>query len=134
MNWNAFEPRCPGDVPTIKKVSMDCSKKSSFDDPISEFETGMKELGANLRAKIKELEPYVGSEALKFAMAAGLPPQMAYTVPQTALYSGVSKATLYEEHSAGRLKFKTLGKRNALITVTEMDRWMGEESNDEDHR
>ena len=51
---------------------------------------------------------------------------MAYTVRQTALYSGVPRSTLYAEHKAGRLKFKTYGKRNALISVSEFDRWMNE--------
>lgn len=68
----------------------------------------------------------IKSRALQFAIAAGLKPQMAYTVRQTALYSGVPRSTLYAEHKAGRLKFKTYGKRNALISVEEFDRWMNE--------
>ena len=36
----------------------------------------------------------VKSRALQFAIAAGLKPQMAYTVRQTALYSGVPRSTL----------------------------------------
>ena len=68
----------------------------------------------------------IQSRALQFAIAAGLKPQMAYTVRQTALYSGVPRSTLYAEHRAGHLKFKTYGKRNALISVSEFDRWMNE--------
>lgn len=68
----------------------------------------------------------IQSRALQFAKAAGLKPQIAYTVRQTELYSGVPRSTLYTEHRAGRLKFKTIGKRNALITVAELDRWMNE--------
>ena len=37
----------------------------------------------------------IQSRALQFAIAAGLKPQMAYTVRQTALYSGVPRSTLY---------------------------------------
>lgn len=66
----------------------------------------------------------IDSEALRFAVAAGLPPRMAYSVKDTARYSGVSLRTIYAEHRAGRLKFKTVGKRKALIAVSEMDRWM----------
>lgn len=108
---------------------MDDSKSVSFEDPIREFERDLKEITARLRSRVRELEPYAGSESLKFAMAAGLPPQMAYTVSQTSRYSGVSLHTIYDEHSAGRLHFKGPGKRNALIAVTEMDRWM--EDNDD---
>ena len=68
----------------------------------------------------------IESKALQFAIAAGLTPQVADTVRQTALYSGVPRSTLYAEHRAGRLKFKTYGKRNALITVKEFDRWLDE--------
>ena len=70
----------------------------------------------------------IDSQALKFAVAAGLPPRMAYSVRDTALYSGVSRKTIYAEHSAGRLRFKTVGKKNALIPVSEMDRWMNADS------
>lgn len=71
---------------------------------------------------MKEIE----STALKFAIAAGLKPQIAYTVKETALYTGLSTTVLYDEHKNGRLKFKVVGKRNALITVKEMDRWIDE--------
>ena len=39
----------------------------------------------------------LNSRALAFAVAAGLPPQMAYTVSQTAKYTGLNKQTLYRE-------------------------------------
>ena len=68
----------------------------------------------------------IQSRALQFAIAAGLKPQMAYTVRQTALYSGVPRSTLYAEYRAGRLQLTTYGKRNALITVKEFDRWLDE--------
>lgn len=67
-----------------------------------------------------------GSRALAFAMEAGLPPQMSYTVAETAAYTGISAQTLYDEAKAGRIALKvpygqTKGKR---ILVTEVDRWM----------
>ena len=68
----------------------------------------------------------IQSRALQFAIAAGLKPQMAYTVRQTALYSGVPRSTPYAAPKAGRLQFQTYGKRNALISVEELDRWMNE--------
>lgn len=69
-----------------------------------------------------------GSRALAFALEAGLEPKMAYTVDQTARYSGVDRKTLYVEHDAGRLRF-ILPKGNVKgnrIAVDEMDRWMEE--------
>ena len=44
-----------------------------------------------------------GSRCLAWAVEAGLPPQMAYTVAQTARYTGLTKSTLYDEINAGRL-------------------------------
>ena len=69
-----------------------------------------------------------GSRALAFAVEAGLPPQMAYTVAETSKYSGVDTKTLYEERNAGRLRM-VLPRGNSKgnrITVDEMDRWMQE--------
>lgn len=69
-----------------------------------------------------------GSRALAFAVEAGLRPQMAYSVAETARYSGIDAKTLYEERSAGRLRM-VLPKGNSKgnrITVDEMDRWMEE--------
>ena len=69
-----------------------------------------------------------GSRALAFAVEAGLKPQMAYTVAETAKYTGIDVKTLYEERNAGRLRM-VLPKGNSKgnrITVDEMDRWMEE--------
>lgn len=49
---------------------------------------------------------------------------MAYSVIETARYTGVSPSTLYAENKAGRLPFKTIGSRNALIRVVDVDKWM----------
>lgn len=67
-----------------------------------------------------------GSRALAFAIEAGLEPQMAYTVDQTVLYTGINRKTLYAEHNAGRLKFVVPGQnsKGSRITVDEVDRWM----------
>lgn len=69
-----------------------------------------------------------GSRALAFAVAAGLRPQMSYTVEQTARYSGIDKKTLYEERNAGRLRFvlPAGNSKGNRIMVDEMDRWMRE--------
>ena len=69
-----------------------------------------------------------GSRALAFAVEAGLPPKMAYTIDETAKYSGLDRKTLYTEHEAGRIRF-VLPKGNVRgnrIAVDEMDRWMEE--------
>lgn len=98
--------------------------KSNWDDPISEFQQAMDAASENLRCQLEDLEPYCGSEALKLAVQTGFQPQMAYTVIETAKYTGVSPSTLYAENKAGRLPFKTVGSRNALIRVVDVDKWM----------
>lgn len=68
------------------------------------------------------------SRAIAFAIQAGLPPQMAYTVADTAKYTGLGVRTLYAERDAGRLHMvlpKGSSKGNR-IAVDEMDRWMRE--------
>lgn len=69
-----------------------------------------------------------GSEALGYAVAAGLPPQMAYTVSETSRYTGVSVKQLYRERDEGRMRFVLPegNSRGALISVKEVDRWMRE--------
>lgn len=98
--------------------------KSNWDDPISEFQKTMDAATEKLRCQLEDLEPYCDSEALKFAVQAGYQPQMAYTVSETSRYTGVSASTLYAENKAGRLPFKTVGSRNALIRVVDVDKWM----------
>ena len=67
-----------------------------------------------------------GSRALAFAVEAGLPPQMSYTVADTAKYTGVPAQTLYDEARAGRLAVRMPAgqKKGGRILVTEVDRWM----------
>lgn len=67
-----------------------------------------------------------GSRALAFAIAAGLPPQMAYTVEQTSMYTGVGEKVLRSEEKAGRLHFTMPETRvkGAVVLVDEVDRWM----------
>ena len=98
--------------------------KSAWANPLSEFQQTMDAAAEKLRNQLEDLEPYCGSQALKFAVRAGLQPQMAYTVSETSKYTGVSASTLYAENRAGRLPFKTVGSRNALIRVVDVDKWM----------
>lgn len=98
--------------------------KSAWTNPLSEFQQAMDAAAEKLRNQLEDLEPYCGSQALKFAVRAGLQPQMAYTVSETSRYTGVSASTLYAENKAGRLPFKTVGSRNALIRVVDVDKWM----------
>lgn len=106
---------------------MDCI----ITDPVVEFERALKRDLDILHEHIGELQPYMGSESLKFAVQAGFPPQMAYTVADTSTYSGVPVSALYRAEKAGQLKFKRFGKKYALIRVTEMDRWMEEKDADD---
>lgn len=68
------------------------------------------------------------SRALLFAVAAGLPPQMTYSVEQTARYLGVTKSVIYREHDAGRIKFVLAvgNSKGNRINVDEVDRWLNE--------
>lgn len=69
-----------------------------------------------------------GSRSLNAAVLAGFRPQLAYTIAQTAKYSGIPGSMLRAEHKAGALKFiKPAGQeRGYMITCEEMDRWIAE--------
>ncbi len=54
--------------------------KRNWSDPLSEFQQTMDAAAEKLRSQLEDLEPYCGSEALKFAVQAGYQPQMAYSV------------------------------------------------------
>ncbi|MCI6273929.1 MAG: excisionase family DNA-binding protein [Tractidigestivibacter sp.] len=95
-------------------------------DPIDAYLRQVDELGMELRRRLSEAPMPCGSRSLSFAVEAGLPPARAYTVSETARYSGIDARTLRAEHEAGRLRFvmpngATKGYR---ISVDEMDRWM----------
>ena len=66
------------------------------------------------------------SRSLWFAMTVGLTPKMAYTLSETALYTGMSEYQLREAIKAGELKAVCAkgSMRGARIPVTEMDRYM----------
>ena len=68
------------------------------------------------------------STALCFALAAGLRPQMSYTVSETSRYLGVPLTTLYDEIRAGRLRaFMPAGKKRGMkVMVTAVDEWLEE--------
>lgn len=95
-------------------------------DPIDVYLRQVDELGRELRRQLSEAPLPCGSRSLSFAMEAGLPPARAYTVAETARYSGIAEKTLRTEHEAGRLKFVIPNGhvRGCYISVDEMDRWM----------
>ena len=96
-------------------------------DVLSGFFAGVMELAADAQRLVTGSRMVRGgSRCLAWAVEAGLPPQMAYSVADTARYSGVTRATLYAEHEAGRLAFVVPrgAERGAVIRVEEMDRWM----------
>lgn len=101
----------------------------STKDAVSTFTRRLDELVSDFKQQVVSYP--CNSQALSFAVAAGLPPRMAYTFSETSRYTGVDVKTLYEEERSGRLHSVTprgqvKGKR---IMVTEMDRWFNENTN-----
>ncbi len=92
------------------------------------FSERLDELMAEFKREISDWP--CESEALKFAVAAGLKPQMSYTVSDTAKYTGLNYQQLLREGKAGRLAIITPDgqTRSGRIKVTEVDRWMRENS------
>ena len=98
-------------------------------DVLSGFFAGVMQLAADAQRRVTGSRMVRGgSRCLAMAVEAGLPPQMAYTVAETARYTGISRSALYAEHDAGRLAFVVPRgqERGAVIRVEEMDRWMEE--------
>ena len=95
-------------------------------DALSTFISEVEESMAKLKKSLAENPQPCGSRALSFAMQAGLPPRMTYTVSDTAKYTGLDVKTLYEEHDAGRLSFimPKDKQRGYRVRVDEVDRWM----------
>lgn len=94
--------------------------------PIDEYLRKVDELVSDVRRLLGEAPIPRGSMALAMAREAGLKPQLCYTIPETARYSGVSEGSLYREHEVGRLRFVMPrgATRGYRISVDEMDRWM----------
>ena len=98
-------------------------------DVLSAFFSGVMRIAAEAQRSLTGSRMVRGgSRCLAMAVETGLPPQMAYTVAETARYTGVSRSALYAEHEAGRLAFVAPrgAERGAVIRVEEMDRWMEE--------
>lgn len=97
-------------------------------DALSQFMQELDELVARTRKRMAENPQPCGSRALAFAVQAGLPPRMAYTVAETAKYTGLDVKTLYQERDAGRIHFvlPNGNSKGNRITVDEVDRWMRE--------
>ena len=98
-------------------------------DVLSGFFAGVMELAADAQRSLTGSRMVRGgSRCLAMAVEAGLPPQMAYTVAQTARYTGLSKSTLYDEINAGRLAsvLPRGSEKGRVIRVEDMDRWMEE--------
>lgn len=65
--------------------------------------------------------------AREMAAVAGLPPRLAYSLHQTADYTGVSYATVLEEARSGRLRTMprpTGGLRGAKVRPEDVDEWI----------
>lgn len=92
------------------------------------FEAVMQAAGDSLQKLTGKRSQRLGSPALAMAVEAGLSPQMAYTVADTARYTGIDKQTFYKEHDAGRIEWIVPkgSEKGARISVYEVDRWMEE--------
>lgn len=98
-------------------------------DVLSEFFSNVMQFAADAQRRLTGARMVRGgSRCLAWAVEAGLPPQMAYTVAQTARYTGLTKSTLYDEINAGRLAsvLPRGSEKGRVIRVEEMDRWMEE--------
>lgn len=99
-------------------------------DLLDEFAAKVTELAGEYRRKLAAQAPPAGSQTVAFALAAGLPARMAYSVSEVARITGVPVQTLYEEHEAGRIAFVTpkTRERGFRVKAREVDRWMEENS------
>lgn len=99
---------------------------ASAPDALSTFIEEVEGSVSRLKKSLAENPLPCGSRALAFAVEAGLPPQMSYTLTQTALYTGIDRQTLDRERKAGRLRVVLPEgcERGARIRVDEVDRWM----------
>lgn len=102
---------------------------SATDEVVSEFFGEVMQLAAAAQRKLTGAQMVAGgSRCLAWAVEAGLPPRMSYTVAETADYSGIDRQTIYREHKAGRLAFvMPRGQESgARVKVEDMDRWLEE--------
>lgn len=92
------------------------------------FEAVMQAAGDALQKLTGKRMSRGGSPALAMAVEAGLKPQMAYTVAETARYTGIDKQTFYKERDAGRIRMVMPkgADKGWRIDVREVDRWMEE--------
>ncbi len=97
-------------------------------DPLDELVSAIQGSVDRYRRRMEEDPNPCGSRALAFARAAGLPARMAYTVADTARYTGVPASAIRDEMRAGRLAFVTPPgtERRTLIRVDAVDAWMDE--------
>lgn len=95
-------------------------------NPLDALCEQLQEAVDTFKKRVAEAPYPCGSRALAFAVESGLPPQMAYTVKQTADYTGVDYQQLRKEIQAGRLRAKlpTGNLKGARIEVDEVDRWL----------
>ena len=98
-------------------------------DVLSEFFSNVMRFAAEAQRNLTGARMVRGgSRCLAWAVEAGLPPQMAYTVADTARYTGISKSAIYDEINSGRLAsvLPRGSEKGRVIRVEEMDRWMEE--------
>lgn len=98
------------------------------EDLLDELQRKVCELVEEYRRKLEEIPEPAGSRTLAFAVAAGLPVRMAYTLTEAAKITGISTDTLRAEHEAGRLAFiiPRDQSRYYRVKTDELDRWMKE--------
>ncbi|WP_307739573.1 hypothetical protein [uncultured Parolsenella sp.] len=96
------------------------------EDLLDELQRKFCDLVAEYRQKLEDMPEPAGSRTLAFAVAAGMPVRMAYTLSDAAKITGVSTDILRAEHDAGRLEFFIPEGQTKWfrIRTDELDRWM----------
>lgn len=95
-------------------------------DPVRELTDSLHRLVDEFAERIGESPYALGSPALAFAVEAGLPPRMAYSVSETARYTGFDVISIRNEMKAGRLRaiMPNGQSKGYRIPVKEVDRWI----------
>ena len=95
-------------------------------DSLDAFVAQVGALAAAVREQVRSAASPMASRTLAYAVAAGFPPRVAYSVREMAEITGIDLQTIYAENRAGRLRcIKPANcERGLRVPVDEMDRWL----------
>lgn len=95
-------------------------------DPVRELTDSLHRLVDEFAERIGESPYALGSPALAFAIKSGLPPRMAYSVSQTASYTGFTEDQIRGAMKSGELAaiMPNGQEKGFRIPVKEVDRWI----------